>query len=261
MVGRKRSTTILLWLPIPLLVAATAVIGLCDGDMRLARHFSHGQDWPQAQLALWRLLYDFGNVPALLVGGLGALILLRLPFRRPSLFEWQTSMLLALSLALGPGLLINGILKPLTKRPRPNQVAQFGGTHDYIPVLAIGSCPDHKSFPCGHASMGFFLLTPLFAIYRRHPRWAWGFLVLGLAYGTLMGMARLVAGRHFLSDVLWSGGIVYLSGLLVHYALGLHRLPSDQDETEDEPVIIPIFGARQFAPKGRKAAAGYSKAA
>jgi membrane-associated PAP2 superfamily phosphatase len=39
----------------------------------------------------------------------------------------------------------------------------------------------------------------------------WG----GLVYGCIMGMARIIQGGHFLSDVLWSAGFVYLTALVL----------------------------------------------
>jgi membrane-associated PAP2 superfamily phosphatase len=129
-------------------------------------------------------------------------------------------------LACGPGLLINSLLKPHCHRPRPNQIAEFGGSQSFVPVLMIGKPAadmDFKSFPSGHASMGFFLMTPAFVLRRSKRRWARAFLWLGLAAGVLLGVTRIAQGRHFPSDVLWSGGLVYFTAVLLHYAVGLHK--------------------------------------
>ena len=50
-------------------------------------------------------------------------------------------------------------------------------------------------------------------MYRRRPWLAAGFLLLGLVCGGVIGLARIVAGCHFPSDVLWSGGIIYFTAL------------------------------------------------
>jgi membrane-associated phospholipid phosphatase len=39
--------------------------------------------------------------------------------------------------------------------------------------------------------------------------------LLGIAAGSAIGFARVTQGAHFPSDVLWSGGMVYLSGLFL----------------------------------------------
>jgi len=38
-----------------------------------------------------------------------------------------------------------------------------------------------------------------------------------------MGVARMVQGGHFPSDVLWAGGMVYLVGLSLYYLLRLDQ--------------------------------------
>ena len=51
------------------------------------------------------------------------------------------------------------------------------------------------------------------------------FLLLGLGYGGLMGLGRMIQGAHFFSDVVWAGGFVYLTALSFYYGLGLHKEP------------------------------------
>src|SRR5262245_300383 len=54
-----------------------------------------------------------------------------LPGRWPSIPN-RTAVFLTFSLLLGPGLLVNGILKEHWGRPRPIAVTQFGGTQPYV---------------------------------------------------------------------------------------------------------------------------------
>jgi membrane-associated PAP2 superfamily phosphatase len=133
---------------------------------------------------------------------------------------------LAATLALGPGLLVNGIFKPNWGRPRPHQTVEFGGKQAFVAVWGMGTSRYSKSFPSGHASMGFYLMAPAFLLYRRRRAWAFAFLLLGLAAGLALGIARIAQGAHFPSDVLWSAGMVYLSGLLL---LPLFRLGRSAD--------------------------------
>jgi hypothetical protein len=58
---------------------------------------------------------------------------------------------------------------------------------------------------------------------RRRRRAAWAFLAAGVAWGGLMGAARMMAGGHFLSDVVWSAGMTWLVALAAHRALRLDR--------------------------------------
>jgi membrane-associated PAP2 superfamily phosphatase len=47
--------------------------------------------------------------------------------------------------------------------------------------------------------------------------------LLGLAYGTVMGIGRMVQGGHFATDVLWAWGLTYLTGLILAYIFGFHK--------------------------------------
>ena len=133
-------------------------------------------------------------------------------------------------LLLGPGILVNG-LKPCWMRPRPHATVTFGGPRDFHPVWQRGSCDEDASFPCGHASMGFFLMAPAFIIYRRRPWLAAAFMLLGVAGGVTMGLARMAVGCHFPSDILWSGGLVYYAGLALAVPFKFGK-----DETQEHCV-------------------------
>ena len=123
---------------------------------------------------------------------------------------------IALSLALGPGLIVNSLLKDNVGRARPYMIAEFGGTKTFSPALAPSDqCTKNCSFVSGHAAGAFFLVT--FAFLIRHPRrrrWA---MAGALAFGAASGLGRIALGAHFLSDVVFAGLIVYA------VAWGLHE--------------------------------------
>jgi membrane-associated PAP2 superfamily phosphatase len=161
-------------------------------------------------------------------------------FRRSATWA-KVGLFLALSLALGPGLLVNGLLKPHWNRPRPNQIRQFGGQFDFVNVLGRISYEQARSFPCGHASMGFYLMAPAFVLYRRNWRLAFVFIMLGLVAGGVIGFGRIAQGRHFLSDVIWSAATVYVTGLFLCILFGFHRRLSR------EASRLPFKGLGGFA--------------
>jgi lipid A 4'-phosphatase len=207
------------WIPLLLLMAATALFRCTDADMALERQFfvnsGPGSPWPLMEVAPWRALYDWGVYPAWILGCGGLLIWLA-SFRWLKLERWRDAGLFyCLLLILGPGVLINGVLKPCWGRPRPCDIVEFGGDCEFLPVCDWGHGQDVTSFPCGHASMGFYLMAPAFVCYRRRRGLAWAFLLLGLASGGLIGLARVVAGGHFPSDVIWAGGLIYFTGLAI----------------------------------------------
>jgi lipid A 4'-phosphatase len=233
---------ILVLLPIAVLTIATGLFRFTDVDRLVSQWAYHDSTdpWPWAHTQLCDFIYSYGTLPGIFlgVGGLAVALVgsvwhrLR-PYRRAGFF-------VAAMLALGPGLMVNGILKPQWCRPRPCQTAEFGGNQDFVSVWNMGTFDQCKSFPSGHASMGFLLMGPAFLLYRRRQRLAAGFVLLGLAAGMALGVTRILQGGHFLSDVVWAAGMVYFSGLAL---VGLYRLAERWTSTslgnEDEVHTLP----------------------
>jgi membrane-associated PAP2 superfamily phosphatase len=177
-------------------------------DLAAARFFYRPEipagPWQPAELP-WRLLAGVTPVLAVGLACFGLALLLREVSLRPGL-------LVLLGLLLGPGLLVNAIGKDHWHRPRPRQTEGLGGDFAYIVPLHVG--PAGKSFPCGHASVGFACAAVGLALRARRPRaarrWVLGSLVLGL----FLGIGRVATGAHFVSDVVWAGVFTY-AALLV----------------------------------------------
>lgn len=132
----------------------------------------------------------------------------------------RMALLVVASLALGPGLTVNVVLKDNWGRARPSTIAEFNAGHQparrFTPALALSDqCPDNCSFPSGHAALGFWTVSlALLAPPRRRA----AALAAAFAFGTAMGVVRIAQGGHFLSDVAFSGVIV------VAITMGLYRL-------------------------------------
>jgi lipid A 4'-phosphatase len=211
------------WVPALVLAAATVLFRCTDLDMATVQPFfaadgsgsASDAHWPLKAAQPWKGLYDWGEYPALLIGGGGMLVWI-VSFFWKRIESWRDpGFFLALLLMLGPGLIVNVLIKPCWARPRPNGTLTLGGQSRFVPVWQLGEGTDDWSFPSGHAAMGFYLMAPAFICYRRRPGLAAGFMLLGLASGTVMGIARIVAGCHFPSDVLWAGGVVYFTALVL----------------------------------------------
>ena len=113
--------------------------------------------------------------------------------------------IVTLSLILGPALIVNSVLKDHWDRARPRTVEVFGGTQKFTPAWVVSDqCSRNCSFTSGHAAAGFAFLVGHFVAKTR----LW--LFLGLFSGLSIGIARVAVGAHFLSDVLFSGVVVYL---------------------------------------------------
>lgn len=108
--------------------------------------------------------------------------------------------------ALGPALLVNGLLKAHWGRARPYQVGDFGGEALFTPFWQVtDQCRDNCSFVSGEVS-GATVLAVLIAVLAWHRRPALTRPVLGViwtlaaALPALAALQRMAVGRHFLSD-------------------------------------------------------------
>jgi lipid A 4'-phosphatase len=126
----------------------------------------------------------------------------------------RIALYIILCVAIGPGLLVNEAFKNNWGRARPVQIEQFGGVKKYSPPLTPSNqCPKNCSFTSGDASVGFVLVALAFLARKRR-----GFLIfLAMSIGGLIGFIRIVQGAHFLSDVVYSGILVYGSARVLHY--------------------------------------------
>ncbi|MGA7877920.1 MAG: phosphatase PAP2 family protein [Desulfoferrobacter sp.] len=209
--------------PLLILVALTMLFRWTDLDLKIESLFySAKRGWIYRNDNPWMLLYEYGAIPAIVLA-VSALTALLVSFRYNVLAPFRRQMLfILLTLLVGPGLIVNLGLKENWGRPRPREVVYFGGQKQFEKVWEKGP-PKNYSFPSGHAAIGFFIVCPYFILRSRHRNWANAFLIIGLVYGSSMGLARMIQGQHFPSDVIWSGGLVYLSAAGCYYLLGLYR--------------------------------------
>jgi lipid A 4'-phosphatase len=218
--GRTRRLLIEVGGVIAGLVLVSVLIRATGLDLAVARVFydpGRIPNWWASDRQPWEFLYRFGSVPGIAAGAISLVLLVMMRFRPPLRRHRRACLLFLVVLAIGPGLIVNGIGKEHWGRPRPKHLVEFGGTRPFVPVGLPVPLGGH-SFPSGHASIGFYWIT-LYVLWRnRRPRAARAGLVLGLAAGAAMGFQRIASGSHFLSDVLWAGGIDYV------VAIGADRL-------------------------------------
>ena len=192
-------------------------------DIAAARAFYDPEPldhWPLTQRLPWSLLYRAAPwaTATLVVAGLAGLAA---SFRRTRA-DWRPAAVLVLiGVAVGPGLLANALFKDHWHHPRPRDLIEFGGPLHYVPSPLIGT-EGGASFPCGHCSVGFMFAAGWWIWRRRRPVWAAASLAGGLALGALLGVGRMAAGAHFLSDIVWSALLAF--GVL-HF-LWYHVLPA-----------------------------------
>jgi lipid A 4'-phosphatase len=163
------------------------------------------------------ILYDLVTVIVYAVGVfvVGASLARLVPRLKRLWLRLRVIAFIALSLALGPGLIVNSLLKDNVGRARPFTIVEFGGTKTFSPALVPSDqCAKNCSFVSGHAAATFFLVT--FAFLIRAPRRRRFAMAGAIAFGAASGLGRIALGAHFLSDVVFAGLIVYGVAWVLH---------------------------------------------
>lgn len=233
---KRKAQIVLDWsIPLLLLVAATVWIRVTGLDLSLQAHFyENNVGWVGGVDNHWVLVNTYGVSPSLAVA-IASLLLFVASFWVARIASWRyITLFLVIVMVIGPGLIVNATFKRHWGRPRPLDLTEFNRDSEFVPVWGKPVPGSGSSFPSGHAATAFYLFTPYFLLRRRSWRWATFFLLLGLGYGALVGVARMAAGAHFLSDVVWSAGFVYLTGLALSYSLPIEE-PAEVRQRSRQP--------------------------
>lgn len=123
---------------------------------------------------------------------------------------------------LGPGLIVNGILKRFWGRARPFRIEEFGGTAHFSKAWTFSDqCAANCSFVSGEMAGAMALAIAMIVVLnanriRISPRIYRVGQVLSLALPMVTAWQRMAAGRHFLSDVVLSALLTALVAALLH---------------------------------------------
>ena len=233
------------------LLIATAV-GLAFGlfpslDLALARLFSSVPNaggytfgWRFSPILL-RAHDIVLNAPFIvLIAAVIALVLKLVLPRRRMLVRPRAAIFLIVTMLLGPGLLVNAVLKDHWGRPRPVDVTEFGGDQHFVPWWdPRGDCPANCSFVSGDVSTVAWTFAP--AALLPPPWQAVGF---GGAFilTVFMGVVRIMAGGHFPTDAIFAGLFTYL---LIWLSYGLiYRWPATRLDDKRLEAAFETFALR-----------------
>ncbi|MCS4093573.1 phosphatase PAP2 family protein [Rhizobium sp. BK176] len=120
-----------------------------------------------------------------------------------------------ISLGVGPGLVVNLLLKAHSGRPRPVQTNLFGGPLDFAAAGTFaGECARNCSFVSGEASGAGWLICLLFIVPANARSWVAPPLVIASA---TMAALRVAVGSHYVSDALlgWLLAVIVFMGMLI----------------------------------------------
>jgi lipid A 4'-phosphatase len=243
-------------------LSVAAVVGLVFGlypdlDLRLASLFFN----PESKRFLqfhhpWMMDVRDATmwlVTAMVLVPVGAFALKALWPRRPLLVPARAILFLSLTMALGPGLVVNAGLKENWNRSRPVDVPQLAGSEKFTPWWDVrGGCEKNCSFVSGDSAGAFWTLAPA---ALAPPQWRPVAYAGALAFGSFVGLLRMAFGGHFFTDVIFSGVFVFLVIWLVHgliYRWPRTRLDEQAAEGWMERTALSgyarlgrLFGARR----------------
>ncbi len=220
--------------------------------------------WPQLDIAISRLFFNetyrvfpvqyslvarylrdmfIYVVAALAAPAFIALALKLILPRRRMLIAARAAVFLVATLALGPGLVTNVILKDNWSRPRPPTVTEFYGPEQFVPWWdPRGTCDRNCSFVAGEGAGGFWTIAPA---ALAPPLWRPIAYATALLFGSAAGLLRLSGGAHFFSDVVFSGVFTFLVIWAVHGLIyrWRTRLTDEQIERAIGRITLPLYDA------------------
>jgi lipid A 4'-phosphatase len=202
-----------------LLAAALLFYAFPELDIRFSMFFYDPVSrFYLADAPFCRWIYKSVEIVSVVWVVLAVLLLAALWIRKKNGFGLSARHMIYLlaALAIGPGLIVNLVLKDNWGRARPNDVIEFGGTSAFSPAFVISrECHHNCAFVSGHAAMGFYFIAFGFLCPRRRSLI---FLFAG-TYGAVVGLVRILQGGHFLSDVVFAFFIIYAVSAVLYWIM------------------------------------------
>jgi lipid A 4'-phosphatase len=240
-------------------LAIAASVGLIFGlypvlDLKIAGLFYDPgmKDFPLRVNPSWGFVRDAAMwvVSVIAAPAFIAIVIKIIRPRRKLLIAGRALVFLIATLALAPGLVANVVLKENWQRSRPIDVPQFDGPARSTADERFtawwdprGTCAKNCSFIGGESSGAFWTLAPAALSPPAWRPFAYG---AALAFGTGVGLLRMAFGAHFLTDIVFSGVIVFLVIWLTHaliYRWRLTRMTDEAVERTIERVAMPPHDA------------------
>jgi lipid A 4'-phosphatase len=231
-------------------VVAGAIFGLYpDLDLRIAAYFYSFEDAAHNMFALriyppvlWARDIGLWVGTVLIAPAVASLVIKLILPRRKLLMSGRAIVFLMATMIVGPGLLVNVLLKDHWGRSRPIDVTQFGGNEHFVAWWdPRGDCPSNCAFVSGDVSGAFWTMAPA---ALAPPQWRAAAYAGALALGSGMAAIRVMAGAHFPSDVIFAGVFTFLIiwlGYALIYRWQRTRLSDHKIETALERFARPGY--------------------
>jgi lipid A 4'-phosphatase len=210
-------------LPLLVLVAIAPITPWID--LKTAHFFYQIHPWGEGHFienSLTAFFYKYGELFGFFVGSLACLTLL-FTWMFPTLKTYRRAALsLVLILILGAGVMTNVLLKEYWGRPRPKQLEEFGGKMTFRPFYLPHWNPQEpqKSFPSGHATMGFYYFSVCFIGQRLQNKALFRIGIFMTSFlGIALSLTRIAQGGHFVSDTLVAAAVMWWTSLFVDWLI------------------------------------------
>lgn len=232
---------------IVMVAAITAIVFTIEPklDLRIALFFrdyqaSEAAQWLNAVFAFLRETNARLTVVLVALPILALVIKLVWP-KRAMLIRPRAATLMIVTMLLGPGLLVNGILKEQWSRPRPGEVTEFGGPLAFKAWSdPTGECRSNCSFVSGESASAFWLLAP--AAVLPSP-WTVPALCGVLAYASAVGFSRVFTTGHFFTDVVFAAALVSFVVWIMHGLLFRWRATAPSDDAMERWIERCVYAA------------------
>ena len=201
-------------------------------DLRTTAYFYDPlhHTWPTNRSVLLGFLRDLNGYVAIIfvVIAVGARPFAAMFSRAQPYICLRRAIFLVGSFLLGPGLIVNVLLKPEWGRPRPGEISQFGGSLDFEPWWnPFGNCSSNCSFVSGEESLAFWFLAWAIVL---PPQYRVAAVTAALLNCLVVGIGRISVGAHFASDVIFA---VVLTALAIWI---MHRIAFAGISAMDDPT-------------------------
>ncbi len=233
---------LLLSLCLVFLLASAIFLAFPGLDLR-ASSFFHTQDngfWLRDNAVL-HAYRDVFNAMSIGLAAISAVLWAWSAFRGPLFgISFRVWAFISLLYLLGPGLVVNGILKAHWGRARPANVSEFGGDRTFTRVLELSDqCERNCSFVSGEGSSAaaFFISLLVLSAYIPGRRARYIVLSCGFVFALLAATLRVIKGRHFVSDTLFAAIFVSLVALLLARLLLMNEAQSNKAGSAENTTL------------------------
>ncbi len=215
----KRYLNVTLYIWLAFIFCSVFFIFYPQIDIYVSHFFYNGSSFYLKGTVFERFFYNSVKVllTAFTLASLGIYLYNKMKHKNILNIDTKVILYIVLVLSIAPGLIVNATLKDHWGRARPVQIKAFGGDKTFTPAFVLSNQEGH-SFSSGHTAAAFAFVG--FALLARKRRKFW--LTLAIMYGILVSFARLIAGGHFLSDIVTSFFIVWIA-THIFYKLIFHK--------------------------------------